>query len=403
MRLQYLSTLLFASSALAKSSASKSSSSSKAESTWSSEYSVLEFENFGFAGTYQVVSSMKDATEDNYCACEVSDDRVSFSGTNAPLNEELSVHIRGPLSLHKFAYYVSENYERSDSSSSKDWSRLAYYDSSSQTAENVTFMGNVGTNKTCLGKALGYVDETGLTETSDSTILEKDNMVYSDEEYAIFSNISCEDSGLSNDCGVYRSGIPAFHGFYGTTKMFLFEFEAPDDTTTDENTTSYNMPAIWLLNAQIPRTAQYPINSSCSCWSSGCGEFDIFEVMNSTESSRFYSTIHDFQGIWDIGTGIPIQGYLERTPGSKMSGGVVFGSDGAATVFLSNSTSFNSSISVTDLDSWIKGTEKVDTLLTISAASSTTTTSSSSKGDSGHINPSWLSTVIAGCFLMFGM
>jgi hypothetical protein len=30
-------------------------------------------------------------------------------------------------------------------------------------------------------------------------------------------------------------------------------------------------PAIWMLNAQIPRTTQYG-PSDCSCWESGCGE-----------------------------------------------------------------------------------------------------------------------------------
>ena len=37
-----------------------------------------------------------------------------------------------------------------------------------------------------------------------------------------------------------------------------------------------NMPAIWALNAKIPRTEQY---GPCSCWKSGCGEFDIFETL----------------------------------------------------------------------------------------------------------------------------
>ena len=37
-----------------------------------------------------------------------------------------------------------------------------------------------------------------------------------------------------------------------------------------------DMPAIWLLNAQIARADEH----ECSCWSSGCGEFDIFEVLS---------------------------------------------------------------------------------------------------------------------------
>lgn len=39
-----------------------------------------------------------------------------------------------------------------------------------------------------------------------------------------------------------------------------------------------DMPAVWLLNAEIPRTLQY---GDCSCWKSGCGELDVFEILNS--------------------------------------------------------------------------------------------------------------------------
>lgn len=37
-----------------------------------------------------------------------------------------------------------------------------------------------------------------------------------------------------------------------------------------------DMPALWALNGRIPRTAQY---NSCSCWTTGCGEVDIFEAL----------------------------------------------------------------------------------------------------------------------------
>ena len=57
--------------------------------------------------------------------------------------------------------------------------------------------------------------------------------------------------------------------------------------------TSFNgdMPAIWLENAQIPLTSQYGVNPDCSCWTSGCGEFDIFEVLDHGDM-RCKSTLH---------------------------------------------------------------------------------------------------------------
>ncbi|OBA13813.1 uncharacterized protein OGAPODRAFT_41473, partial [Ogataea polymorpha] len=320
-------------------------------------YGVLQFQNFGFEGYFYNVKSIDSSSNDS-CTCEINTDKpASFEGAISPLNNEVSVHIRGPINLQKFGYYVADDYTYGQTNGS--WSRLAYYDSDDLTADNVTFLGNVGENVTCLGKALDYVDSDGVSPASESTVLGNVTL-HSNEELIIMSNVSCGDSGFSKDCGVYRDGIPAYHGYYGTTKMFLFQFRAPEEDSVSEDTASYNMPAIWLLNAHIPRTAQYPTNANCSCWSSGCGEFDIFEILNTTEALHFYSTIHDYQGTDDIETGLANEGYLERTPGAVMMGGVVFGSDGTATVFLSNSTAFDETISNSDLNSWISNAEETE-------------------------------------------
>ena len=53
-----------------------------------------------------------------------------------------------------------------------------------------------------------------------------------------------------------------------------------------------DIPAIWALNAKIPRTAQY---GACSCWDTGCGEFDLFEVL--TDATKYIkSHYHASQG-----------------------------------------------------------------------------------------------------------
>lgn len=34
-----------------------------------------------------------------------------------------------------------------------------------------------------------------------------------------------------------------------------------------------DQPAIWMLNANIPRTIEYGLaDGNCNCWESGCGE-----------------------------------------------------------------------------------------------------------------------------------
>lgn len=67
--------------------------------------------------------------------------------------------------------------------------------------------------------------------------------------------------------------------------MFLFEFDMPLDGDTGFNG---DMPAVWTLNAKIPRTQQY---GDCSCWQSDCGEFDIYEVL-APGDTKCKSTFH---------------------------------------------------------------------------------------------------------------
>ncbi|KAH3685520.1 hypothetical protein WICPIJ_003507, partial [Wickerhamomyces pijperi] len=64
----------------------------------------------------------------------------------------------------------------------------------------------------------------------------------SNVEYIIMSGSDCSDDSVG-DCGYTRSDIPAYHGFAGNTKIFVFEFEMP--TATDSSSTNYDMPAIW--------------------------------------------------------------------------------------------------------------------------------------------------------------
>ncbi|KAK4550060.1 hypothetical protein LTR36_003027 [Oleoguttula mirabilis] len=94
-----------------------------------------------------------------------------------------------------------------------------------------------------------------------------------------------------DDCGFYRDGTVAYHGFDGPSKAFFFEFQMP---STGETAASIydpvDMPAIWMLNALIPRTLQYGLEA-CSCWESGCGEFDVFEVLAAGDT-RMKSTLH---------------------------------------------------------------------------------------------------------------
>lgn len=356
-------------------------------SKWSSQADFLQFDNVGYEGFYYPVSKI-EALDNGNCTCEKDySNPFIFKGPLAPLDEAMTVHFRGPMNLLKFGYYVTDSYDFEQSGG--EWSRLAYYDAVEGTADNVTFLANYGHENTCLGSAADFVSADGLSKADSSQILDN-TTIPSAREFAIASNIECSGT---DDCGAYRTDGQAYHGFGGTNKMFLFEFNAPADLTEENKTNKtdgYDMPAIWLLNEHILRTSQYPLNGNCSSWNSGSGEFDIFEVMNVTERNHFYSTIHDFQGIEDIGTGIQNFAWLERTPNATMKGGVIFGEDKTISVFLSNDTSIDGTIQNSDLKNWVsveaKKSEEIVTLssITVTPPSSTVASisSSSHKNDS---------------------
>ncbi|EMG50039.1 PGA52 GPI-anchored protein 52 [Candida maltosa Xu316] len=353
---------------------------------------AIQFQNFGYSGSYNQVSKLDNIYSDS-CSCEVNKDPVTFSGSNAPLNEEVSVHFRGPLILNKFASYVSDGFTYGDDNSG-DWNRLSYYDGSSGTSQNVTFLTRAGQNSSCLGLGLTYAGSDGISKADSATVLAENTLINSNDEFAIFSNISCGKSGYGNDCGVYRSDIPAYHGFYGTTKMFLFEFQMPNETNTDSSISNFNLPAIWLLNAHIPRTAQYSNNVNCSCWRSGCGEFDIFEVMNTTEYLNLYSTVHDYQGTDNIESGLAAPAYIERDLTGTMTGGVAFDSNGNAVVWVSNSTSFDQTVQASSVNSWVKDVSDSVTTAMASVSAAASSTSSGKKNDGSVYKPSFIMNLV---------
>lgn len=330
----------------------------------SSQVGVISFENVGFDGFYHQVESFSNIDKDS-CLCSLLDERTHYNGTNAPLNEELSVHFRGPLKLHSFGYYVSSDYAQGQNGG--EWTRKAHYDAASQTADNVTFLVNGGDESKCLGKALTYADADGVHTASLPQVLQKDNLIESDAEYIIYSNVLCGASGSGKDCGVYRPGIPAFHGFYGAVKMFLFEFEMPTGNGTLKQFYKYDMPAIWLLNAQIARTSEYLANALCLCWNSGCGEFDVFEVMNATETNHLYLTIHDYQGTGDINEGIMAYAHFPRARNGTMKGGVVFDLKSNAIVFLLDKVSVDGTVQGSLVNLWIldAGKQAQESLLSV--------------------------------------
>lgn len=310
---------------------------------------AVTYRNFGSSGQYNRISYMNTAT--GQCLSEPQ----SYSGSLAPLDDEVSMHFRGPIQLKRFAFYSPGNHAKrsthdshhahmafhnrldmkkrtevtatingvpvswamnaaaptTDAASSGsnggavdlkapykppapaaagNWVRAAFYDAQSQVSQGLTFLNNMGGQgsgnfNTLWGNSLSYASSNGQSGSASPQVL-ADTTLPSNTEVIAMSDRPCN----GDSCGYSRPGTVAHHGFGGRHKLFAFEFSMPAD---DSGAFNANMPAIWMLNAQIPRTVQYPKNPDCSCWASGCGEFDLFEVLTSPEgSSMMKSTLH---------------------------------------------------------------------------------------------------------------
>ncbi|KAG0651197.1 Allergen Asp [Hyphodiscus hymeniophilus] len=220
------------------------------------------------------------------------------------------------------------------------YQRIGYYNSVNQTLDNLVFLGNYGGQGSgCFdeyfGASLSYVNSAGTGGASSPQVL-ADVTIPSEHEVTIMTAQECKDGS----CGYARPGAVAYHGFDGPDKVFLFEFTMPMD---GEEGFEGNMPAIWLLNAKIPRTLQYG-EVACSCWESGCGEFDIAEALDDG-STRMKSTLHDNASGGD-------SDYLIRPTSAAMKLAVVFSSS-TSTIHiqvLPDSTDFSSSLTAGEIE-----------------------------------------------------
>lgn len=131
-------------------------------------------------------------------------------------------------------------------------------------------------------------------------------------------------------------------GFAGTHKIFLFNFKMPMDGNRGFNG---DMPAIWALNGDIPRAAQY---NGCSCWPR-CGEFDFFEVLASGDT-KCKSTVH-------LTSGGGSSDYFPRPTDGFMKGAVIFDADagGVSINILPSDTDFSKGLDDATVQSWITG------------------------------------------------
>lgn len=223
-----------------------------------------------------------------------------------------------------------------------DWSRVAYYNANDGVADNLVFLGNYGGEgsgvfDTTWGNSLSYLNSQGTGGCAKPEVL-KPGRLPSNKEFSIWSNEPCDES-----CGYARAQDVAYKGFTGANKVFLFSFKMPMDGDRKFNG---DMPAIWALNGEISRAAQY---SKCSCWTSGCGEADFIEVLASGDD-KCKSTLH-------LTNGGGSSDYFKRPTDEFVRYAVVFDEKSASMSVreLPSGTDFAEGFDSNTVNSWVEG------------------------------------------------
>ncbi len=226
------------------------------------------------------------------------------------------------------------------------WTRTGYYDAASGSLSGLTFLNHQGgtagsgTWNQCWGNSLSYCASNGINGAASPQVLAA-TTVPSNTEFVVYSDQPCDSS-----CGFYEPGTPAYKGFSGATKAFLFEFTMPTDNS---GTVNNDMPAIWALHASVARTAQYGA-ADCSCWASGCGELDLFEVI-SAGSQQLITEFHQATG-----QGGGSNNYFARPTSSSMKAAVIFDETSVKLVRLDNSATFDQNLASSLVTGWSQST-----------------------------------------------
>lgn len=267
-------------------------------------------------------SETPSTTEAAPTTSETPSSTSSSSSTSVPVNNYNFNHqdehtTTGPSVITTTSSSATSSSSSSSSAptSNSDWSLISNYNAKSNSADNLVFLNNLGgsgsgTFDFQFGNSLSYAGSDGVSAASSPQVL-SETTVGSNHEFIIFSGDKCQ----GDSCGYYRPGTVAYHGFGGAQKVFVFEFSMPRDYSASGF--NADMPAVWLLNAQIPRTLQYGAKS-CSCWSSGCGELDLWEILNSG-NDRLTTTLHDKQN-----GGGGTSNYFERPTSGTSKGAAIF-------------------------------------------------------------------------------
>ncbi|RUS34437.1 protein TOS1 [Jimgerdemannia flammicorona] len=239
----------------------------------------VSFTNLGGSGQYPLVTNQLPGTFPNCPATPPSCVRQmhAVSGNLSPFNEEMSIQLRGPMVISNIAVYQPDG--------TGDYSRVSYW-TRGGVSENISFLNNLGGGASgewsiCHGNSLSWASADGTKNVGKSTVF--GGTLGNAIELTVLSGQAC----TAQTCGWYRP--VGMRGWAGE-KILVVEASMPHTVPGFTAGQDRDKPAIWSLNAKIPRTAQY----GCNCQRDGCGELDIAEVVNQGEE-RCWVTMYSWQ------------------------------------------------------------------------------------------------------------
>lgn len=249
-----------------------------ANNVFAAPLSTTTISGVGGNGSYDKVTNMQcPGTGASSGTCEKTP--VSVSGPLAPFDEDLTLALRGPLEVDDIAVFTM-----SDAST---WTKVSSYSKGNAT-QNMVFLNNKGDSaksgefSMCHGNSQSFASSNGATAASNASAF--DGVLADGVEMNVMSETVCPASGGS--CGFSR-GV-AREGWRGEHKIFMVKAQMPHSGATD-------LPAIWLLNGQVVRTAEYGCNCRGMGGNGGCGELDVAEVIPENKE-MLTSTVYSFKG-----------------------------------------------------------------------------------------------------------
>lgn len=279
-----------------------------ATTSTSGALSALKYTNVGGSGSYNEVTNILPGT---FPTCDANPFCVTqpkqITGNLAPFDDEMTVAFRGPLNLYNIAVYQPTN------SSSATWKQVSSW-AADQESSNLVFMNNMGGQESgewsiCAGSSQSYAsgDWTASAKSANAELAK--GALDETHEINIMTGAACTSS---DPCTGFSRGT-ANHGWAGS-KFFVFEFDMPASSDATK------VPAIWALNAQIVRAAQY----GCNCRGvgpGGCGELDILETLaaDGANPNQAISEIYSPKGA--TGSGVS---FFARPTTEKVTYGVIF-------------------------------------------------------------------------------